>query len=89
MTHTYAVMEVSSETYREIRNALIKAKYGHAIDQTNDGEVLDMHGIALQDAKKGRLALLWDSTGWRCAAGHLNSPFTHRCHECGARRESS
>ena len=43
-THTYALMDVSSATYREVKRKLLDAEYGHAV--TRDGR-LDMHGIAL------------------------------------------
>ena len=46
-THTYAVLEVSPAAYREIRGALEAAGYAHAFHQGGDGEVIDMHGIAL------------------------------------------
>ncbi len=44
-THTYAIMEVSPETYDEVQKLLIDAGYAHAI---NDEGELDMHGVALQ-----------------------------------------
>ena len=51
MTHTYAIAEVTSSTYEEIRAILIAAGYQQAIRKDGvdgDSEVLDMHGIALQ-----------------------------------------
>ena len=48
MTHTYAIMEVSREAYREIRARLEVADYGHAIQP---GGELDMRGIALMPDK--------------------------------------
>lgn len=50
-THTYAILEVSKRTYREVRKLLLKADYSYAIDSDEDGEVIDMHGIALQARK--------------------------------------
>jgi hypothetical protein len=48
-THTYAILEVSPATYREIRAKLLSVDYGHAIQhERGDGEVIDMHGIALR-----------------------------------------
>jgi hypothetical protein len=44
MSHTYALLDVSWETYKEIRNKLEAAGYQHAFG--TDGEI-DMHGIAL------------------------------------------
>ena len=44
MTRTYAVLDVSKETHKEIRDKLRNAGYDHAIDDNGD---LDMHGIVL------------------------------------------
>lgn len=50
-THTYAVLEISPEAYGEIRGKLSEAGYDHAFDDTRlDGELIDMHGIALKAA---------------------------------------
>ena len=46
-THTFAVLEVPAYFYRFVRNALVEAGYDHAI-LNEEGEVLDMHGIALR-----------------------------------------
>lgn len=48
MTHTYAVLEVSPGVYAEIRERLKAAGYQHAFHHDRDGEVIDMHGIALR-----------------------------------------
>ena len=48
-THTYAVMDVSDETYDEIRDKLVEANYEHTFHEDSDGnELLDMAGIALR-----------------------------------------
>lgn len=47
MTHTYALMEVSKSTYDEVMTKLVSAGYQHAIHDSNEGPVLDLHGIAL------------------------------------------
>lgn len=44
MTYTYAIMHVSKEVYKEIRNKLQAAGYSDQIDSNGN---LDMHGIAL------------------------------------------
>ncbi len=55
MSHTYAVLDVSSAVYREIRQKLKAAGYDHAIHRDERGatgsaaEVIDMHGIALAE----------------------------------------
>lgn len=52
MTHTYAVLEVPSAVYAAVRALLDAAAYQHAFHAEDDGEVIDMHGIALR-AKAG------------------------------------
>lgn len=49
-THTYAVMEVSEQTFLEIKNKLLAAGYQHAIHGGQDDGtlVVEMHGIALK-----------------------------------------
>ena len=49
MTYTYAIMHVSESAYKEIKKKLEDAGYQHAIHDSDseDGSVLDMHGIAL------------------------------------------
>jgi len=69
-THTYAVLEISPEAYREIRERLEAAGYQHAFHRhvhevTRGGalegevsyEAIDMHGIALR-ADDGRPVVL-------------------------------
>jgi hypothetical protein len=48
MAHTYAIVEVSKEVYKEIRGKLEEAGYGHAVE---DG-IMDMHGLALKVAEE-------------------------------------
>lgn len=45
MTHTYALMKVSRETFKEIHAKLLEAGYEEQVH--DDGTTLDMHGIAL------------------------------------------
>lgn len=48
MTHTYAELDVSAETYTEIARKLRDAGYDHAfIDEGERSKVIDMHGIGL------------------------------------------
>jgi len=54
MSHTYAILDVSSTVYAEIREKLVAAGYEHAFDQDTEGEVIDMHGIALREEEKER-----------------------------------
>ena len=48
MTHTYAVLEVPRAVYAAVRALLDRASYQHAFHADHDGEVIDMHGIALR-----------------------------------------
>lgn len=48
MTHTYATLPVTRDTYNEVADKLREAEYGHAFINEGEGEVIDMHGIALQ-----------------------------------------
>lgn len=43
-THTYVIMDLSEAAYNEIREKMVAADYGHAID----GKTIDMHGIAVE-----------------------------------------
>lgn len=47
-THTFSILDISKTAYDEIKHRLIDAGYGHAIMKEGDGEVIDMHGIAIQ-----------------------------------------
>jgi hypothetical protein len=50
MTHTYAELEVSRETYTEIATKLCAADYDQAFiddDPDHSEATLDMHGIGL------------------------------------------
>jgi len=47
-THTYAVLEVPRTVYAAVRALLARAGYDHAFHSNVDGEVIDMHGIALR-----------------------------------------
>jgi hypothetical protein len=48
MAHTYAVLEVPLTVYAAVRALLVRADYSHAFHDGLDGEVIDMHGIALK-----------------------------------------
>ena len=54
MTYTYAILEVPNAVYAAVRALLDKADYQHAFHKDADGEVIDMHGIALRS--KGGIA---------------------------------
>lgn len=68
-THTYAVLGVSKETYQEIRRSLDEAGYSGQFHDNQDGEVIDMHGIAIKE-RPGKCS--------ECGAGMV------RCNKCGA-----
>lgn len=48
MTRTYAVLDVPRTVYAAVRALLVAADYEHALHASADGEVIDMHGIALR-----------------------------------------
>lgn len=52
MSHTYAVLDVSEETFDEIADLFTKANYDHAFvydDNTSSPTpIVDMHGVALR-----------------------------------------
>lgn len=49
-THTHANLDVSRQTYHEVRRLLMAASYQHVLgtDGLGGAEVMDMHGIALR-----------------------------------------
>lgn len=52
-THTYAILEVSKGSFEEIKVALELAGYeDNAFYYSDEGLVIDMHGIALQEKKE-------------------------------------
>ena len=59
MTYTYAVLDVPATVYAAVRALLKAAEYEHAFHEGegSDGEVIDMHGIALR-SKGGELGTL-------------------------------
>ena len=47
-TRTYAVLQIGSRAYREIKSKLVAAGYEHTFQKDEEhGEVIDMSGIAL------------------------------------------
>ena len=53
MSYTYAILDVSAPTFEEIAAKLKKAGYDHCFD----GEVIDMHGIAIKKEEKTDVAV--------------------------------
>jgi len=53
-THTYAILEVSSAAYSEIKENLAAAGYSDQFHDDHDGEgvIIDMHGIGLKSASE-------------------------------------
>jgi hypothetical protein len=48
VTYTYVLLEVPKVFYDQVRTKLVDAGYNQAVhDETEYGECLDMHGIAL------------------------------------------
>ena len=48
MTHTYAILKISPAAYQEIRSKLEAAGYSDQFHGEDNGERIDMHGIAIQ-----------------------------------------
>jgi hypothetical protein len=53
MTHTYSVLDVPRAVYAAVRALLAAAGYDHAFHNQTDGEVIDLHGIALKSRAGG------------------------------------
>jgi hypothetical protein len=52
MTYTYAILEVSKESWGEIAQLLRAASYDHAFHSDDEHcTIIDMHGIALAEKK--------------------------------------
>lgn len=93
MTHTYATIEVSRETYDEIYLALTNAGHTHAFHHRADMNtpfvpaVIDMHGIALEtkvQLKESPLLICVDCKNTESPAGAMARQFNHgRCMHCG------
>jgi hypothetical protein len=50
VTHTYAILDVTAATFREIQTKLEAAGYLHAFKEHDDGTlIIDLHGVALRD----------------------------------------
>lgn len=49
MTHTYAILGISSAAYQEIKEKLEAAGHDHVFHDDGNKVVIDMHGIALKD----------------------------------------
>lgn len=48
MTHTYAILDVPPVVYAAVRALVTQAEYEDAIQADTEGEVIDMHGLALR-----------------------------------------
>ncbi len=68
-THTYAILDVPRAVYAAVRALLEAADNQHAFHDDREGEVIDMHGIALR-AKPG-------AAGSHITIGTLLSQRTH------------
>lgn len=49
-TYTYAIVDVTARVYDEVRNKLAEAGYQYQIHADSEGEMVDMHGLALRVA---------------------------------------
>ena len=53
MSYTYAILDLTPETYRELREKLEAAGYTHAFHEHDGREVIDLHGIAAREEQEG------------------------------------
>ena len=70
MIRTYAVLEISREAYREIRDKLQQAGYESQIEDRPAGEIIDMHGLAIRIDRNGNC--------------FLQRPDLAKCSDCGS-----
>lgn len=92
MTYTYVVLRVSPAAYAEIREKLAQAGYQHAFHGDRDGEVIDMHGIALgvdQAPGQSNVGEVDPLSGReycpRCGSGPRQREDVKECPDCGYR----
>jgi len=60
MSYTSAILKISLAAYDEIRGLLEEAGYQQSFHDDEDGQLIDMHGIALQADEASVLALIKD-----------------------------
>jgi hypothetical protein len=48
MTRTFVEIEIGADEYAKIRAKLLEAGWSHAIIKMDNGEVIDMHGLAVR-----------------------------------------
>lgn len=87
-TRTFAVMEVSTATFKEIHAKLKEAGYDHAINQESDHLYLDMHGIALCEHVNAFEPCEEDKHEWMRIRSEIITE-GEMCKRCGITREGS
>lgn len=86
MSYTYAILEISSDSFNEIKNAL-KTDYGDQFHKNDEfGEVIDMHGIALATTSSKHEAIIDVK---KTISNLINSVPAYRFHESGLDRKQS
>ena len=50
-THTFSVLEVSAQTFHEVKFGLESAGWDQALIEDSEGPVLDLSGVALAEKK--------------------------------------
>jgi hypothetical protein len=48
VTYTYAILDVPTAVYADLRERLVEVSYEHTFHKQDGAEVIDMHGIALR-----------------------------------------
>lgn len=86
-THTYAILKVPELVYRIIRGRLEEAGYSDQFHAHHDGELIDMHGIALKvepgDCPECGAEMCQCACGAEWCLDHQPNPLV--CPKCGKR----
>jgi hypothetical protein len=56
-THTFVKLAISEEAYKEIRERLVAAGYGHCVTSIEGDEAVDMNGLAIMPETRDTVAV--------------------------------
>lgn len=71
MSYTYGILDISPAAFKEIRERMERAGYGHAVHNNNAGIVIDMHGIGLRAIEPTTVDTADEQPRWKRPA-HLH-----------------
>lgn len=87
-THTYALLEVSPEAFEEVSHKLEAAGYDHAFHRGGvDGDLIDMHGIALSTRPRAGKLPETDAEAWQFIRDEIGFGITAVADEDGKLRD--